>query len=142
MEKLNKESEDIMIERFGTDSIIALATLEGNMPHVRSVNAHYENGAFYVITYAQSNKMKQIEKNPNVAISGDWFTAHGKGINLGYFGKEENVEIAEKLREAFSTLIGNGHNDFSDVNTCILCIKLTDGVLFSHGTRYDINFTE
>ena len=33
MEKLNKESEDIMIERFGTDSIIALATLEGNMPH-------------------------------------------------------------------------------------------------------------
>ena len=86
--------------------------------------------------------MKQIEKNPNVAISGDWFTAHGKGINLGYFGKEENVEIAEKLREAFSTWIGNGHNDFSDVNTCILCIKLTDGVLFSHGTRYDINFTE
>ena len=142
MEKLNKEPEDIMIERFGTDSIIALATLEGNMPHVRSVNAHYENGAFYVITYAQSNKMKQIEKNPNVAISGDWFTAHGKGINLGYFGKEENVEIAEKLREAFSAWIGNGHNDFSDVNTCILCIKLTDGVLFSHGTRYDINFTE
>lgn len=26
--------------------------------------------------------MKQMEKNPTVAIAGDWFTAHGKGVNL------------------------------------------------------------
>jgi hypothetical protein len=29
----------------------------------------------------------------------------------------------------------------SDLNTCILRIKLTDGLLFNHGTRYDIDFT-
>ena len=28
-------------------------------------------------------------KTPNVAIAGDWFTANGKGINLGYFGKKK-----------------------------------------------------
>lgn len=140
MEKLNEESKRLMAERFGQDSIIALATMGNEMPHVRYVNAYYEEGAFYVITYALSNKMGQIRENPGVAIAGDWFTAHGQAVNLGFFGKEENTEIAEKLRKAFSAWIDNGHNNFSDPNTCILCIRLTDGVLFSHGTRFDIDF--
>ncbi len=141
MEKLSLESKKIMMERFGKDNIIALATLENGIPNVRNVNAYYENGAFYVITYALSNKMKQIDSNPTVAIAGDWFTAHGKGINLGYFGNSENKDIAEKLKIAFAAWIDNGHNNFDDENTCILCIQLTDGVLLSHGTRYDIDFT-
>lgn len=141
MEKLSLETKKIMIERFAKDSIIALATVENGMPSVRNVNAYYEDGAFYVITYALSSKMQQISKNPTVAIAGEWFTAHGKGINFGYFGKSENHDIAEKLKKAFSTWIENGHNNFDDENTCILCIQLTDGVLLSHGTRYDIDFT-
>ena len=140
MEKLSEKVEKIMIDRFGKDNIIALATTEDNIPYVRYVNAYYENRAFYVITYGLSKKMKQIEKNPVVAISGEWFTAHGEGIILGCFNKEENAEIAKKLRKAFAEWIDNGHNDFNDVNTCILCIKLKDGCLFSHGTRYDIDF--
>lgn len=142
MEKLSLESKKIMMERFGKDNIIALATMEDGVPYVRYVNGFYEDGAFYIITYALSKKMKQIEKDPNVAIAGDWFTAHGKGINLGYFGKEENAEIAGKLRNAFAEWIDNGHNDFSNINTCILCVRLTDGLLFSHGTRYEIDFSE
>ena len=142
MEKLTKITTDIMKERFGKDNIIALATVDGDMPAVRNVDAYYEDGAFYIITYALSGKMKQLEKNNKVAIAGDWFTAHGKGINLGYFGKEENKAIAEKLRKAFAEWIDNGHNNFEDENTCILCIELTDGVLFSHGTRYEIDFTK
>lgn len=141
MENLTLVTKQIMDERFGKDNIIALATVNADVPYVRNVNAFYEDGAFYVITYALSNKMRQIEQNPTVAIAGDWFTAHGKGINLGYFGKAENKNIAEKLKKAFYTWIDNGHNNFDDENTCILCIQLTDGVLFSHGTRYDIDFT-
>ena len=142
MEKLNAKSTHIMNERFSKDNIIALATIDGDMPAVRYVNAYYEDSAFYVITYGLSNKMKQIEKNPNISIAGDWFTAHGKGSSLGWFGKEENSEIAGKLRRAFAEWIDNGHNNFADENTIILCIQLTDGVLFSHGTRYDIDFTK
>jgi len=142
MEKLTKITTDIMNERFGKDNIIALATVDGDMPAVRNVDAYYEDGAFYIITYALSGKMKQLEKNNKVAIAGEWFTAHGKGINLGYFGKAENKAIAEKLRKAFAEWIDNGHNNFEDENTCILCIELTDGVLFSHGTRYEIDFTK
>ncbi|MBE5947722.1 MAG: pyridoxamine 5'-phosphate oxidase family protein [Lachnospiraceae bacterium] len=142
MEKLSREAEKIVVERFGKDSIIALATTMDGKPYVRSVNSFYDDGAFYVLTYGLSNKMKQIEKNPNVAISGDWFTASGKGINLGYFGKKENEIIANKMRVAFSEWIDNGHNNFEDENTCILCVKLVDGVLLSHGTRYEIDFTK
>lgn len=60
--------------------------------------------------------MKPVEENLHVAISGDWFTAHGKGINLGWFCKDEN--------------------------TCILCIRLTEGISFFNGTRYDIDFLD
>ena len=142
MEKLTKDAEEILIERFGKDSIIALATTVDETPYVRNVNAFYVDGAFYVLTYRLSNKMKQIEVNPIVALAGDWFTAHGKGVNLGYFGKEENKDIANKMREAFSEWIDNGHNNFDDVNTCILRIDLIDGLLLSHGTRYEIDFSK
>ncbi|MBS5725942.1 MAG: pyridoxamine 5'-phosphate oxidase family protein [Clostridiales bacterium] len=134
---LSEEAEKVMQERFGKDTIIALATVENEVPYVRYVNAYYENGAFYIITYALSNKMRHLENNSTIAIAADWFTAHGKGINLGYFGKEENHKIAEKLKDVFSEWIDNGHNNFDDENTIILCVELTNGLLFSHGTRYD-----
>lgn len=137
MKKLSEDAEKIMTERFGKDTIIALATVENEVPFVRYVNAYYEKGAFYIITYALSNKMKHMKSNSTVAIAGEWFTAHGKGINLGYFGKEENYGIAEKLKHAFSEWIDNGHTNFDDENTIILCVELTDGLLLSHGTRYE-----
>lgn len=141
MEKLTKTTESILLERFGRDSIVALATSVDNIPYVRNVDAFYEDGAFYVLTHGLSGKMKQIEQNPTVALSGDWFTAQGTGVNLGYFGKEENARIALKMKQVFSAWIDNGHNDFEDKNTCILCIQLISGVLFSNGTRYEIDFT-
>ena len=141
MEKLNETTMNILRERFGKDSLIALATSSKNIPYVRTVDAYYEDGAFYIITYAVSGKMNQLAENSAAAVSGEWFTGHGVGENLGYFGKPENAAIAEKLRNAFSEWIDNGHNDFSDQNTVILRIKLTDGVLFSNGMRYDIDFT-
>ena len=142
MEKLTQITAAIMQERFGKDNIIALATIGNNIPYVRYVNAYYEDGAFYIITYGLSNKMKQIAQNPTVSIAGDWFTAQGKGVSLGYFGKAENAELAEKLRSAFAEWIDNGHNNFADENTCILKVELTEGVLFSQGKRYHIDFTE
>ena len=66
----------------------------------------------------------------SIGFAGEWFTAHGKGINLGYFGKPENKQIAEKLTTVFAEWIDNGHNDFADENTVILCIRLTDGFCF------------
>ncbi|MBS6195741.1 MAG: pyridoxamine 5'-phosphate oxidase family protein [Clostridiales bacterium] len=141
-EKFPADARKIMKERFQKDTLLALATTDGITPYVRVVNGYYEDNAFYVITHACSAKMDQIRRNPSVSICGEWFTAHGSGINLGYFGKKENQLLAEKLKNAFASWIDNGHNDFEDQNTCILCIQLTKGVLFSHGTRYQIDFTK
>lgn len=91
-----------MMERFGKDSLIALATVVDGVPNVRTVDRSYENGAFYVLTYALSNKMKQIKKNSVVATSGEWFTAHGIGRNLGWYCKKENELIGNKMRCVFA----------------------------------------
>ena len=138
MKEWSQEAERIMAERFGKDTVIALATDEGGRPYVRYVNAYYENGAFYVITHALSNKMRQIRGNPVVAIAGDWFTAHGEGVNLGHIGKEENRAMADTLKHVFTSWIDNGHTDFNDKNTILLRIEVTDGLLLSHGTRYEL----
>ena len=141
MEK-RKEAEKIMEERFGKDSLIALATEAEGIPYVRPVNSYYRDGSFYVITYALSGKMLQIRKNDKVAVCGEWFNGHGIGINRGWFSKPENAETARWLREAFAEWIDNGHNNFEDENCIILQIRLTDGVLLSHGTRYELDYAE
>lgn len=133
------EMEKILLERFGQDSIIALATAANGVPYVRSVDAFYQNGAFFVLTHALSGKMQQIAENPVVAISGDWFTARGTGENLGWFGSHENAALADKMRSVFAAWINNGHSNLDDPNTIILRIRLTHAVLFSHGTRYEFD---
>ena len=139
--KNNEITNAIIQERFGKDSLIALATVDGDIPAVRTVNTVYIDGAFYVVTYALSGKMKQIAKNPTVAICGDWFTAHGIGENLGWIRDERNTVIANKLRAAFASWYDNGHTDETDPNTIILRIRLTNGVLLSNGKKYEIDFT-
>ena len=138
--KLTNEIQAIMNERFGHDTLLSLATVDSGIPNVRIVNSYYEDGSFYVITYALSHKMKQINKNSAVAVCGEWFSAHGIGENLGHILKKENEEIADKLRQAFAEWYSNGHTDENDTHTCILRIKLTDGILFHNGVKYNINF--
>ncbi|MBQ3157816.1 MAG: pyridoxamine 5'-phosphate oxidase family protein [Clostridia bacterium] len=138
--KINAEITEMMMERFGHDNLIALATLDGDIPSVRTVNAYYEDGSFYVVTHALSGKMQQIEKNPKVAVCGDWFTARGIGESMGHILRRENTALADKLRNAFAAWYDNGHTNEADPHTIILRIRLTEGVLFHHGKRYDITF--
>ena len=84
MAEWSREAEAILQERFGKDSVVALATVENGRPQVRYVNACYENGAFYVITHGLSNKMRQLRENPEAALAGEWFTAHGRGYDLDF----------------------------------------------------------
>lgn len=140
-ENFPKKAQEIMDQRFNSDTLIALATVDDTTPWVRTVNSYYEDGAFYVITHALSNKMKQIEKNSSVCICADWFTAHGIGENLGHILDPQNEALANKLRTAFAEWYYNGHTSEQDPNTCILRIRLTDGFLLSHGTKYEIDFS-
>ena len=139
--KHNTQTDLVLLDRFGKDSLMALATVEDGIPYVRTVDAVYIDGAFYVVTYSLSGKMQQIAKNPAVAISGEWFTAHGIGENLGHVLLPKNKAVMDILRRAFAAWYDTGHTNEADPNTCLLKIKLTDGVLFANGIRYDIVFT-
>ena len=74
----------------GKDNVIALSTvvMEPNadgMPSscVRDVDAYYEDGVFYITTWAKSNKMLQIAQNKETA-----FAVCFEGI-YGHAGSEE-----------------------------------------------------
>ena len=60
-------------------------------------------------------------------------------IMIERFGRDTIIALAttEKLKKVFAEWINNGHTDFDDENTIILRVELTDGLLFSHGTRYE-----
>ncbi len=47
-ENLQKDIE-MLNERFGKDTLLSLATIDGNRPTVRIVDAYFENGSFYTI---------------------------------------------------------------------------------------------
>lgn len=129
---------EVLTEKFGKDSLMALATIDkSGKPWVRTINSLFYEDSFYTITYALSNKIKHIENNPNVAISGEWFSGHAIAENLGYIKSEENKDIAEKLKLAFVSWYGNGHIDENDTNKVILKMKLTDGILYNEGNKYD-----
>ena len=141
MEKLNDRTIELMKERFGHDSLMSVATIrDDGTPWVRIVNAYYEDGAFYSVTNALSNKMRQIAKDPRTGICGEWFTAHGRGENIGHPKDEKNDALMEHLREAFKVWYGNGHTNEDDPNTCILKISLTEATLWHHGRCYEIDF--
>ena len=133
---------DIMAERFGKDSLIAVATTDGERLYNRIVDAYYEDGAFYISTNALSSKVKQAEANPEVAVCAvDWFSGHGSGRNLGWVLAPQNAAIRAKLREAFVWY--DAVNNEQDQHCCILEIRLTDGMLIKdhHAVRYQIDFT-
>ncbi|MGG3452835.1 pyridoxamine 5'-phosphate oxidase family protein [Paenibacillus rhizolycopersici] len=70
------ESMKLLEDKLGNkDGLISLSTIalepgaDGkSRPAARIVDAYYEDGAFYTVTYATSNKMQQIAQNPEVAV--------------------------------------------------------------------------
>ncbi len=134
-----EEGFKLLEEKFGNgkDNAVALATIarEPNAdgkprPVVRTVDAYYEDGVFYVTTYGNSNKMRQIADNAEVSIaaSPEMFTASGIGENLGWILDPKNAELRTKLRKAFAEWYDMANNE-QDENCCILAIRLTRGTL-------------
>ena len=132
-------------EKFGNkDNLIGISTIalepstDGQpQPDARFVDAYYEDGAFYTVTYATTKKIQQITVNPHVALCYvvDSFTATGRGENLGWVKAEKNLELAAKLREIFAEWYQDANND-EDPNTCILKVTLEQGLWnFPHEGR-------
>jgi general stress protein 26 len=137
----------ILNERFGNnkDNVISLATISleqgangQSHPSVRDVDACYEDGEFYIVTHAQSSKMKQIGANPNVSIAVHFedFFSSGIGINRGWVLAPDNAELRGILRNAFKDWYDFANNE-NDENCCILAVHLTKGTLrIDHGAMF------
>jgi len=151
---MNRYEEGLRIieERCGNgkDNVISLATiaLEPNedgkpRPDVREVDAYYEDGVFYITTWAKSNKMRQIEQNPEVAfaVGNEWVSGNGIGENLGWVLDPKNAELRTKLREAFAPWYDFANNE-KDENCVILAIRIKKAVIIvNHGEdRYVLDF--
>lgn len=145
------EAMKLLDEKLGNkDGLISLSTIAlepgaggKSRPAARIVDAYYEDGAFYTVTYATSDKMLQIAQNPEVAVCiiVENFTADGIGENLGWVCDEKNVEMMEKLRKIFAEWYYEANND-EDPNTCLLRVRLTKGLWNDahKGIRNEIDF--
>ncbi len=142
-----EEGMRILNDRFGNnkDNVIALATISLEpgengrpRPSVRDVDACYEDGAFYIVTYALSNKMKQVDANPEVSVSVNMedFLSAGKAENLGWVLDPKNAALRDKLRSVFAAWYDFA-NDENDQNCCFLAVRLTKGTLrINHGESF------
>lgn len=145
------EAMKLLEEQVGNkDGLISLSTIAQepgahgqSRPAARIVDAYYEDGAFYTVTYATSGKMQQIAQNPEVAVCiiVENFTADGIGENLGWVCDEKNAEMMTKLRTIFAEWYNKANND-KDPNTCLLRIRLTKGLWNDahQGIRKEIDF--
>jgi len=138
-------------EKFGNqDALISLSTIslsandQGKpIPAARLVSVYYEDGCFYTVTYATTDKVKQIEANPEVAICYivENFTANGIAENLGWVCDEKNKVLMEKIRPIFAGWYDDANND-EDTNTCLVRIRMTKGLWNDahKGIRNEIDF--
>ncbi len=151
---MNRYEEGLKIieERCGNgkDNTISLSTIametnaDGNpRPYVRDVDAYYEDGVFYVTTWAKSTKMQQIAQNQEVAFSvcSEWVSGNGIGENLGWVLDPKNAELRSKLRKAFANWYDDANNEKNE-NCIILAICITRAtVIKDHGAvRYNMDF--
>lgn len=87
----------VMTELFSKDCVFALATSNENKPSVRMIDTYYKDGAFYAVTYANSEKVKELETNEKVALCNQAYRFDGIACNIGHPLKSENSAIREKL---------------------------------------------
>ena len=138
--ELFEKSMSVLSELFGQDYQFSLATAKDNKPSVRVVDIYYEEGAFWVVTYANTDKVKEIEENPNVALCSEFHSFKGNAYNMGHPLKEENRKIRETLINVFQPWYFE-HNDENDMNMCYVKIDLTEGFFHKAGKGYRVNFT-
>lgn len=130
---------NIMEELFAKDYQFALATSNDNIPCVRFVDTFYNNGAFYVVTYAKSRKIKDIEKNPEVSLCNKLYRFNGAAYNIGHPLSEENYSIRKKLIEVFEPWYF-AHNNENDENMCYVKIELKQGFFYKDNMGYKVDF--
>lgn len=131
----------LLKEQMGRDVAVSLATCVENDVSVRTVDGYYRDGAIYVLTHASSRKMRDIAKNPKVAVCRHLMQATGIGRNLGNPREDWNRQLTPELKRVFS-LFYDRHVNEADLGTCILKIVLIRAAVFGSDCKYVVDFSE
>lgn len=131
----------VMKDLFGKDALFALATARENVPSVRFIDTYYEEGSFYIVTYAKSQKVDEIEVNKEVALCNKQYRFTGKAYNIGHPMKPENKEIRETLIKVFEPWYF-AHNNEEDENMCFVKVELETGFFYQNRIGYQVDFRE
>ena len=134
-----EKSLNILKELFAKDYQFALATSSDNTPSVRFVDTFYDDDAFYIVTYAKSQKVMDIEKNPKISFCNQMYRFSGTACNIGHPLSKENHDIREKLIKVFEPWYFL-HNNENDENMCYVKIILKNGFFYKDGTGYKVDF--
>ena len=135
------KSLTVLEELFGKDCTFVLATTKDNVPSTRVVDTYYENGVFWVVTYATTKKVIELSENPSVALCNNFFNFKGKAYNTGHPLDENNKEIREKLMRVFEPWY-LAHNNENDKHMCYVKIEPESGFFHKDGTGYDVDFIQ
>ncbi|MFT8349376.1 pyridoxamine 5'-phosphate oxidase family protein [Clostridium saccharoperbutylacetonicum] len=134
-----EKSLGVIKELFARDYQFALATTNDNIPSVRFIDTFYDENAFYIVSYAKSQKIQEIEKNSEVSICNKLYRFSGNAYNIGHPLCEKNYVIREKLIKAFEPWYFD-HNNEKDENMCYVKIELKQGFFYKDGTGYKVDF--
>jgi len=134
-----KKSMVVLSDLFSKDFTFVLATAKENVPSARVVDTYYENGIFWMVTYSKSNKMKEIENNPHVALCNNFHCFKCIARNVGHPLNEEKKAIREKLIKVFESWYF-AHNDENDEHMCYVKVEPESGFFHKDGFGYRVDF--
>ena len=135
------QSLHVMNDLFANDCQFSLATANGSVPSVRIVDTFYDDGAFYVVAHASTQKVKEITVNENAALCHNLYRFSSKAQNIGHPLLPQNADIRAKLTKAFASWYFK-HNNEQDKKMCYIRIALTSGFFYKDGTGYAVDFAQ
>ncbi len=134
-----EESLEALEALFGKDVFFVLATAEEGRPSQRVVDAYYEDGVFWIVTYGKSVKVREIEQNPYVSLCNSFHRFQGRAYRAGHPLRPENSEIRAKLIQVFAPWYFE-HNNENDENMCYVKVEPDSGFFHKDGMGYKVDF--
>ncbi len=134
-----EQAHAAMERLFGQDTVMVLATCGEGGVTARSVNGYYKDGSVYVLSYALTQKARDIAFRPDAALCSGLNSMKGKARNLGHPLAEGNGALRDELKRVFHAFYGR-HVDENDEHTCIFEIRLTSALAFEGGMKYMIDY--
>lgn len=141
MNEMIEKATQILQENIGQDKLMALATRNGEGVAVRTVNVFTDQGCFYFITEADSNKYRQMSENEQVALSVDAIQIAGSVTLLDHPCSASNQAIAKVIEAQLPQRLAR-----YAANPVMRLIKVTPAqasfILLHTGDGYVIDFAE